>query len=215
MNSEDTLKKYFGHDSFRDKQKEAIASLLANNNTLCLMPTGMGKSLIYQVTALLQGKTALVISPLLALMEQQSDVLNSHINKFGKTSVAFNSNSGNTLKQYKYLRDGFNPPENPSFIFVSPEKMMLDGYAEFVFRQQKSNIGLIVIDEAHCVSQWGHSFRPSYKMIPQFLKDIFGINIPPILCLTATINQIDKLEIIKDFKIEKTIVSDSLLRNNI
>ena len=215
MTSEDALKKYFGHDAFRDKQKEAITSLLDNKNTLCLMPTGMGKSLIYQVTALMKGDMALVISPLLALMEQQSEVLDSNIKNFGKTSLAFNSNSGNVVKQYKYLRDDFRPPENPNFIFVSPEKMMLDGYAEYVFRQNKSKIGLIVIDEAHCVSQWGHSFRPSYKMIPKFLSDIFGINVPPILCLTATINQIDRQEIVKDFKIENTIVSNSLLRNNI
>lgn len=215
MNSEEVLKKYFGHSSFRDKQKEAIDSLLANKNTLCLMPTGMGKSLVYQVAALAKGKMALVISPLLALMEQQTDVLNSEIQPFNKSAFAFNSNSGTVIKQYKYLKDDFNPPDNPRFLFVSPEKMITDGYPEYVLRKHKSNIGLIVIDEAHCVSQWGHSFRPSYKMIPKFLKDIFGSNVPPLLCLTATINKRDKQEIIKDFKIENTIVSDSLFRNNI
>ena len=79
MTSEKVSEKYFGYNTFRDKQKEVIESFLDNKNTLCLMPTGMGKSLIYQVTALVQGKMALVISPLLALMEQQSDVLNSNI----------------------------------------------------------------------------------------------------------------------------------------
>lgn len=215
MNSKETLSKYFGHNSFRDRQEEAINSLLANNNTLCLMPTGMGKSLIYQVAALVQGKMALVISPLLALMEQQSDVLCSKIESSNKSALAFNSNSGNVVKQFKYLRDDFNPPNNPHFLFVSPEKMMLDGYAEHVLRKNKSKIGLVVIDEAHCVSQWGHSFRPSYKMIPKFLNDIFGSKTPPVLCLTATINKKDKEEIINDFKIKNTIVSDSLLRNNI
>ena len=215
MNSEEVLKKYFDNISFRDKQEEAVNSLLNNTNTLCLMPTGVGKSLIYQVTSLVQGKMALVISPLIALMEQQSEGLNLKIGPYDKSASAFNSNSGNVSEQYKYLRDDFNPPHNPQFLYVSPEKMMTDGYAEYVFRKYKSKIGLIVIDEAHCVSQWGHGFRPSYKMIPKFLRDIFGLNIPPILCLTATINKKDKEEIIRDFRIENTIVSDSLYRENI
>ena len=215
MNKEKILLDYFGIKEFRDKQSETIESLLNGKNTLCLMPTGMGKSLIYQVTALTKGKMALVISPLLALMEQQSDNLNGILEKHNKKAFAFNSNSGNSLKQYKYLREIFNPPHHPQFLFVSPEKMMLDGYAEFVLRKYKDKIGLIVIDEAHCVSQWGHSFRPAYKMLPTFFQDIFGDIKPPILCLTATVNPIDKKEIINDFKIENVIESDDLLRNNI
>ena len=215
MNKEKILLDYFKLNEFRDKQSETIESLLTGKNTLCLMPTGMGKSLIYQVTALTNGKMALVISPLLALMEQQSDKLNIVLEKHKKVAFAFNSNSSNGLKQYKYLRDKFNPPDNPQFLFVSPEKMMLDGYAEFVLRKHKDKIGLIVIDEAHCVSQWGHSFRPAYKMLPTFFQDIFGDNKPPILCLTATVNPIDKNEIINDFSIDNVIESENLLRNNI
>lgn len=216
MTSEQVLQEYFGFDAFRDVQKEAITSLINNQNTLCLMPTGMGKSLIYQVAALQKGKMALVISPLLALMGQQSNGLNEVLKNHKKSSVAFNSNLNSTVKKdFKYLREEFNPPNNPHFLFVSPEKMMLDGYAEYVLRLNKSKIGLIVIDEAHCVSQWGHSFRPSYKMIPTFLQKIFGDNIPPILCLTATINQKDKIEIINDFNIQNVVISNSLLRTNI
>lgn len=215
MVKEKILLDYFETTQFRDKQSEAIDSLLEGKNTLCLMPTGMGKSLIYQVTTLVNGKMALVISPLLALMDQQSDKLNVILEKHEKVALAFNSNNNSTLKQYKYLREQFNPPNNPQFLFVSPEKMMLDGYAEFVFRKNKDKIGLIVIDEAHCVSQWGHSFRPAYKMIPTFLQDIFGENKPPILCLTATVNPVDKIEIINDFNIENIIESEQLLRNNI
>lgn len=215
MTKEKILLDYFGIKEFRDKQQETIESLLNGKNTLCLMPTGMGKSLTYQVTALTNGKMALVISPLLALMEQQSDNLNSILEKHNKKAFSFNSNSGNSIKQFNYLRDKFNPPHNPQFLFVSPEKMMLDGYAEFVLRKHKDKIGLIVIDEAHCVSQWGHSFRPAYKMLPSFFQDIFGDNKPPILCLTATVNPIDKNEIVTDFNIDNVIESDSLLRHNI
>ena len=215
MTKEKILSEYFGKTEFRDKQREAIESILSGKNTLCLMPTGMGKSLIYQIAGLVNGKMTLVISPLLALMEQQSDNLNSFLELHDKKAFAFNSSGGSSQKQYKYLRDKFNPPNDPQFLFVSPEKMMLDGYAEFIFRKHKDQIGLIVIDEAHCVSQWGHSFRPAYKMSPSFFQDIFGVNKPPILCLTATVNPIDKKEIINDFVIESVIESENLLRENI
>ncbi|WP_347840000.1 RecQ family ATP-dependent DNA helicase [uncultured Draconibacterium sp.] len=208
------LKEVFKIDSFRDKQEEAIDSLLDGNNTLCLMPTGMGKSLIYQYTAIVKNKMAIVFSPLLALMGQQNDTLNNLLSPMGKSAFAFNSNLDGR-KQYKYLKEQLNPPNNPNFLFLSPEKAMSDGYLTFTLKERKSDIGLIVIDEAHCISQWGHSFRPAYKMIPHFLKSVFGENIPTILCLTATINESDKSEIIQEFSITKTIQSDSLYRNNI
>ncbi|MEC5172132.1 RecQ family ATP-dependent DNA helicase [Chryseobacterium nepalense] len=206
---------YFEISEFRDKQRETIGCLLENQNTLCLMPTGMGKSLIYQVATIAKDKMTLVISPLIALMEQQNASLNKQLNKKNIYSLAFNSKNDNVIKQYKYLTEKFNPSNNPRFLFVSPEKMMLDGYIEYVLRQNKDKIGLIVIDEAHCISQWGHSFRPAYKMIPKFLDDIFGNNKPTILCLTATINEMDKEEIIRDFNINKVIQSGNLLRDNI
>lgn len=215
MNIENILKNYFGKSGFRDKQEETIESLLKNQNTLCLMPTGMGKSLIYQVATIAKGKMALIISPLIALMEQQNEVLNNQLNQNNIYSHAFNSNNESVVKQFNYLTENFRPPNNPQFLFVSPEKMMIDGFIEYVLRERKNEIGLIVIDEAHCVSQWGHSFRPAYKLIPKFLDDIFGQNKPVMLCLTATINQKDKEEIVKDFNIDEIIESDSLLRNNI
>ena len=215
MELEKILFNYFGISEFRDKQKETIECLLNDQNTLCLMPTGMGKSLIYQVATIVKGKMTIIISPLIALMEQQNVTLNKQLNQKNIYSIAFNSKNDSVIKQYKFLTDNFKPPYNPSFLFVSPEKMMLDGYIEYVLRQRRDEIGLIVVDEAHCVSQWGHSFRPAYKLIPKFLDDIFGSKKPPILCLTATINENDKKEIIKDFKIDKVIQSENLLRDNI
>lgn len=214
MNKHKTLQKVFGIPSFRDKQEEAIDSLLDGKNTLCLMPTGIGKSLIYQFTAVAKGKMAIVFSPLIALMGQQTDNLNTYLSSINKTSFAFNSKI-NSIKQYKYLRDEFNPPNNPLFLFLSPEKVLIDGYLEYVLRKHKEKIGLIVIDEAHCVSQWGDSFRPAYKMLPELFTKIFGTNIPTILCLTATISNQDKKEIIQEFNIENVIKSDSLYRDNI
>lgn len=208
------LKEIFGIDSFRDKQEEVIDLLEREKNILCLMPTGMGKSLIYQYFTILNRKMTIVFSPLVALMGQQRDTLNSQIQDAYESSFAFNSEV-NSLKQYKYLRDGFKPPLNPRFLFLSPEKVLTDGYLEYKLKQYKDNIGLVVIDEAHCVSQWGNSFRPAYKMLQDLLQNIFGQSTPPILCLTATINQKDRQEIIDSFDINDVIISDSLYRSNI
>ncbi len=211
---EELLKKSFNIDGFRDKQKEAIQSIIEGKNTLCLMPTGMGKSLIYQYATVYMRKATIVFSPLLALMDQQRDTLNQTLNKDGFYSTAFNS-SIDVKKQLQYLTYNFKPPFNPSFLFISPEKAMIDGYLAYILTQHKRNIGLIVIDEAHCVSQWGHSFRPAYRLIPHFLKTVFGNETPPILCLTATISHRDEQEIIKDFGITNKVVSNSLYRHNI
>lgn len=208
------LNDFFGIPSFRDKQEEAILSVIDGHNTLCLMPTGMGKSLIYQYAAVRMKKTALIFSPLLALMDQQRDNLNSILSKKGYHALSFNSNF-DSKKQLKYLSKQFNPPYDPAFLFISPEKAMLDGYLAHTLTAHKEDIGLIVIDEAHCVSQWGHSFRPAYKLIPNFIKTVFGDTPPPVLCLTATINQQDREEIKKDFSLNNEVVSESLYRHNI
>lgn len=214
MDRKKLLKEVFGIDAFRDKQEEAIDSLLNGQNTLCMMPTGMGKSLIYQFTTIAKGKMAIVFSPLLALMGQQMDILNHNLKNSRFSAVAYNSTL-NSIKQYQYLKDSFKPPFNPTFLFLSPEKVMTDGLLLRSLRAHKEKIGLIVIDEAHCISQWGHSFRPAYKMIPHFIKTIFPNETPPILCLTATINERDKQEIIKEFQVQSIVKSESLYRNNI
>ncbi len=209
---QDILHKYFPEiKDFRDIREAAIENVVNRKNTLCLMATGGGKSLIYQVAGLLIGKVTLVISPLIALMEQQADRLKQ---KGIKTTCL----SGlETLRYYSLLRD-LSFDDTAKFIFFSPEKAAFDGYLEYLFNRYQHQIGLIVIDESHCVSQWGHSFRPSYKALPVFLNRTFGsFNWPTILCLTATLNSKDKQEICTDFRIlpDNILTSLFLLRNNL
>lgn len=209
---QDILQKYFPHIlAFRDRQEEAIDNVLAGRNTLCLMPTGGGKSLVYQVAGLLSGKVTLVISPLIALMEQQSD----RLQKQGIESICLSGAS--TLQYYSTLRN-FSFSEGSKFIFISPEKAAFDGYLEYILRRYRHSIGLVVLDEAHCVSQWGHSFRPAYKALPLFLDRVFGsFDGATLLCLTATLNQRDEEEIRADFRIpsENIVKSPSLMRTNL
>lgn len=207
------LEKYFPKiKGFRDIQEQVIGSVISGNNTLCLMGTGSGKSLVYQVAALRLTKTALVISPLVALMAQQHErLIDAEL-----SSVALHAGLGGKAS-YETLRK-MTTGGLPNFLFVSPERVATDGFVEYVLRRRRSEIGLVVIDEAHCVSQWGHNFRPSYKLIPDCLNSVFGIqNWPPVLCLTATLNPKDEIEIMGDFKVaEKNVCrSKSVLRKNI
>jgi ATP-dependent DNA helicase RecQ len=159
-------------------------------------------------------KTVLVISPLLALMNQQVDKLKEQ----GIKALALNSSTHSSVqKQYTELKNFFKKQE-AGFIYLSPEKVFLDGFLEYVLNKHHSQIGLVVIDEAHCVSQWGYNFRPSYKLIPSFLKNIFGPHTtPPLLCITATLGKNDLEEVKTDFNISDAniITSDSLVRDNI
>lgn len=214
MTNREVLKKYFGYDHFKDIQEEVIINLLEGHNSLCLMPTGGGKSIIYQVAGIQTGKVTLVISPLLALMKQQ----NKRLIEQGINALSYNSSIGDLKTQYNKLKKAFSDGAPPRFIFVSPEKMLSDGYLEFLLKKHRSKIGLIVVDEAHCISQWGHTFRPAYKAIPIFIKNIYGESkVPPVLCLTATLNPLDKVEICQELNISEPhiFISTSLLRNNL
>ncbi len=214
MTNSEILKKQFGFDTFKDIQEVVINNLLDGSNSLCLMPTGGGKSIIYQVAGLQTGKTTIVISPLLALMKQQ----NKRLGEQGINVLSYNSSIGDLKTQFNKLRKAFLDKHLPQFIFVSPEKILSDGYLEYLLKKHHSKIGLIVIDEAHCISQWGHTFRPAYKTIPLFIRNIYGeSNPPPVLCLTATLNPRDKHEICTELNItEKNIfVSKSLIRSNL
>lgn len=214
MTNKEILLNQFGFDNFKDIQEEVIINLLAGNNSLCLMPTGGGKSIIYQVAGLQTKKTTIVISPLLALMKQQKKRLEEQ----GIKTFSFNSSLGDLKTQFNKLRKTFTEIYLPKFFFVSPEKILSDGYFEFLIKKHRSKIGLIVIDEAHCISQWGHSFRPAYKTIPLFINNIYGNNnIPPLLALTATLNPIDRIEICEDLNIseENIYISKKLIRPNL
>ena len=198
--------------AFREGQTDAIDRVVSGRNTVCLMPTGAGKSLVYQVAGIRRGGTTLVISPLVALMSQQSDRLSQQA---GITAMSLSDYSG--PKFYQVLRS-FDFARAPSFLFTSPERAANDGFLEFLLHEHREHIKLVVIDEAHCISQWGHTFRPPYKAIPRFLDLVFGPMVwPPVLCLTATLNPRDLGEIQADFRIADADVlrSPTGLRTNL
>lgn len=194
------------------EQRQAIELLLAGRNTLCLMPTGSGKSFVYQYTAAYLGKSALVLSPLRALMSQQDQVMESS----GFTSSALHELSD--ARKYARVLRKYAKEELPQFLFISPERGASDGFLANVLRRQRERIGVVVIDEAHCISQWGETFRPLYRLIPSFLQDVFGpSHLPPVLCLTATLKWEDEKEICRIFNIDgpARVRSPLLRRTNI
>lgn len=209
MEKYEILKKYFPKISgFREVQEPTIDALIGGESVLCLMPTGGGKSLIYQVTGLSLEKTTLVISPLVALMGQQHDQL------VGKGISAINFAGMDYKKQFRTITAMANQ-KLPSFIFTSPERISNDGYLEYVLKLRSEEIGLVVVDEVHCVSQWGEGFRPAYRNIPLALNRIFGNRWPRVLCLTATLNPKQQAQIQDEFRITKVIKGEKLWRENL
>ncbi len=197
----------------RPTQRRMIQSVMDGHNTLGLMPTGSGKSLCYWIAGVALKGITLVIFPLTALMDEQALKLASHGLR------VFTLHSGiDTHKQYQELVDLYNQREKPDFIFLSPERLATDGFLEYVLQSIREQIRLIVVDEAHCISQWGLDFRPFYKEIPHFMHAIFGDQpLPTVLCLTATLNPKDREQICQDFRIEDSHVirHDVLLRPEI
>ena len=209
MEKREILNRFFPKiQDFHDVQEPTIDALIAGEKVLCLMPTGGGKSLIYQVAGLAIGKATLVISPLVALMSQQCKQLTS----LGLQSVNFAGMD--YRKQFKTITDMANGVL-PKFIFTSPERISNDGYLEYMLSLRKEDIGLIVVDEVHCVSQWGEGFRPAYRNIPLFMDRIFGNEWPQMLCLTATLNEKQQDQIRSEFRISKLIKGENLWRENL
>jgi ATP-dependent DNA helicase RecQ len=169
----DKLEEVFGFTEFRPLQKEIIKHTLTGANSLVLMPTGMGKSLCYQLPALISPALTLVISPLIALMKDQVDALQ----KKGVDATFINSSLGRSerIDRYKNLRAGAY-----KILYVTPERFRKD---DFLAALKTREISLLAIDEAHCISEWGHDFRPDYTR----LKDIRALlNNPTTIALTAT-----------------------------
>ncbi len=197
----------------RPTQRRIIESVLKGHNTLGLMPTGSGKSLCYWIAGKALAGVTLVISPLTALMDEQAKKLMGH----GCKVFVLHSGISGQL-QYRELIDLYNARETPDFILLSPERLATDGFVEFVFRTIRDRIKLVVVDEAHCISQWGLDFRPFYKEIPPFLDKVFeDASHPTILCLTATLNPKDCQQICADFEIDasQVIRHDVMLRPEI
>ncbi len=168
------LRDYFGYDSFRTGQEKVISNVLSGKDTLCVMPTGGGKSICYQVPALVMEGTVLVISPLISLMKDQVDALHE-----AGIAAAF-INSSLSTEEYRETMDRAERGEY-RLLYVAPER--LDSTA-FTNRLRSIYVPMIAIDEAHCISQWGHDFRPSYRNIRSIIS-IFDEK-PIVLALTAT-----------------------------
>ncbi|MHA6250618.1 DNA helicase RecQ [Oceanobacillus sp. CAU 1775] len=178
------LQTYFGFETFRPGQQEAIEHILKFDNTLAVMPTGGGKSLIYQIPGLSMEGTALIISPLISLMKDQVDALES----LGIPATYINSSlSPEELHTcLRNIADG-----RYKFVYAAPERFES---AHFTDLMRRTNINLVAFDEAHCISQWGHDFRPSYRSIVPQLQELG--NIPVFVALTATATD----EVIKDIQ---------------
>ncbi len=184
----DKLKKYFGHEEFRPLQKEIIERVLKGGDSVVLMPTGGGKSLCYQIPALMLEGLVVVISPLISLMKDQVDALNKRgiPAEFINSTLTQNELAGVVHK----LRAG-----QIRILYIAPERLSVPGFEEFL---QTLKISLFAIDEAHCISEWGHDFRPDYRNLKLFRKNFSAI---PIIALTATATERVKVDIVKQLNL--------------
>lgn len=187
------LKTYFNHDNFRFKQEEIINTILKKEDALVLMPTGEGKSLCYQIPALILNGTAIVISPLIALMKDQVEFLKSKKIKadFLNSTVLYEKR----LEIIDNLRKN-----NLDLLYLSPEKLFWDNN-RFIGLLKTINISLFAIDEAHCISGWGYDFRPEYLKL-SLLKKYFPF--VPIIAVTATADEYTKKDIIERLNIKNS-----------
>lgn len=183
------LKQYFGYDEFRYPQKEIISDVLNKKDVFVLMPTGGGKSLCYQLPALMLNGLTIVVSPLIALMKDQVDSLKQN----GIKAEFFNSTLSSGEKD-KIRKDLLN--QKISLLYVAPERLMHDNFLDLL---QNLNLSLFAIDEAHCISEWGHDFRPEYRELKK-LKSLFPET--PIIALTATATPRVKEDILKQLHLK-------------
>lgn len=170
------LKKYFGFNQFKGLQEQVIKSILSKINTFVIMPTGGGKSLCYQLPALVQEGTAIVVSPLIALMKNQVDAIRSLSSENGIAHVLNSSLSKSEITQVKRdISSGIT-----KLLYVAPESLTKEEYVVFL---QNVPISFVAIDEAHCISEWGHDFRPEYRNLRHIIKQLGNV---PVIGLTAT-----------------------------
>ena len=206
INLKEGLKKYFGFDQFKGNQQEIIESILAGQDTFVLMPTGGGKSLCYQLPALLQPGTAVIISPLIALMKNQVDAVRGFCAEDTVAHVLNSTLSRSQLEEVKQdVRQG-----RTKLLYVAPESLHK---AENIKLLQEIPISFYAVDEAHCISEWGHDFRPEYRRIRSIVMEIAE---RPIMALTATATPKVQHDIMKNLGMESaTVFQSSFNRPNL
>jgi ATP-dependent DNA helicase RecQ len=198
------LKEIFGFDSFRPGQEEAIRAVLEGRDTLAVMPTGGGKSLCYQVPALMQESLTVIVSPLISLMKDQVDSL---IQSSVTDAAALHSglSAEERWEVERRVRTG-----EIKMLYVAPERLRS---LEFVLSLRRAGVGLFVVDEAHCISEWGHDFRPDYLFLPRAVRDLGS---PPVLALTATATPRVRQDILRSLKMrDPEVVITSFNRPNL
>ncbi|MFY1048284.1 DNA helicase RecQ [Chryseobacterium sp. GP-SGM7] len=189
------LQQYFGYDSFRLEQSNAVENVIAKKDTFVLMPTGGGKSICYQVPALVLNGTAIVISPLIALMKDQVDAL-----RINGISASYINSSMSSFEQ----NDTLNQLKNGKLklLYVAPEKLSSENGA-FLEMLKEVNISLFAVDEAHCVSHWGHDFRPDYLFLNGIKNQFPDV---PVIALTASADEITRKDICKQLNLQNPLV---------
>src|SRR5213082_1539477 len=188
MDSRDALKRYFGYDVFRPLQQEIIDDALSDRDVFALLPTGGGKSLCFQLPAFLRDGVTIVVSPLIALMKDQVDALRTS----GIAATFLNSTLAGSES-----RDRLRGLDRNQFrlLYVAPERLMMENFLE---RALNWNIEQIAIDEAHCISEWGHDFRPEYRELKKLRTELPDV---PIMALTATATERVRNDILKQLKL--------------
>jgi len=200
------LKKYFGFDNFKRKQEDAIKNVLKGNDSFVLMPTGGGKSLIYQLPALIMEGTAIIISPLIALMKNQVDAMRS----FGEDDgIAHFLNSSLTKAQIIQVKEDIISGKT-KMLYVAPESLTKQDNIDFL---RLIKISFYAVDEAHCISEWGHDFRPEYRKIRPIIEEI---GLAPVIALTATATPKVQNDIQKNLgMLDGKVFKSSFFRSNL
>ena len=198
------LREIFGFDSFRPGQEEVIRAVLDGRDTLAVMPTGGGKSLCYQVPALMTEGLTVIVSPLISLMKDQVDsLLQSSVE--GAATLHSGLSPEERWEVEKRMRTG-----EIRMLYVAPERLRS---LEFVLALRRAGVGLFVVDEAHCISEWGHDFRPDYLFLPRVVRDLGN---PPVLALTATATPRVRQDILRSLGMrEPKVVVTSFNRPNL
>jgi len=201
-----SLKEFFGFDSFKGMQEQVISTILEGNDCFVIMPTGAGKSLCYQLPALISNGTAVIISPLIALMKNQVDAIRG----FGENdSIAHFLNSSLTKTQTEKVKRDVAEGRT-KMLYVAPETLKKDETIDFL---RSVKVSFVAVDEAHCISEWGHDFRPEYRRIKQIVKEIDDV---PMVALTATATPKVQLDIQKTLNmLDAQVFKSSFNRANL